>query len=152
MNKICSKCRAEKTLEEFNRNSSKGDGRQSYCRICANKAVKIIYKEQGPLRREKQKVWDRARKERAHMRIIEYLSNHPCIDCGESDILVLQFDHIIPVRCRDRVLGRNNITQAMFDEEITKCEVRCANCHLKKHRHDNNDFKYRYIMALSSNG
>ena len=62
----------------------------------------------------------------------DYLSTHPCIDCGESDIVVLEFDHI--------GIGKDlNISAAVFKcwsidrikAEIAKCEVRCCNCHRK---------------------
>lgn len=35
--KICSKCGVEKSLDEFNKNSSKRDGVQVYCKICNRK-------------------------------------------------------------------------------------------------------------------
>jgi hypothetical protein len=64
--------------------------------------------------------------------ITNYLATHPCIDCGETDILVLEFDHI-----RDKKYGIGNMTSNYGIEtvktEIAKCEVRCANCHRRKH-------------------
>ncbi len=62
--------------------------------------------------------------------IQEYLQNHPCIDCGNSDIRVLEFDHV-------RGIKKGNISHAMREAwsierlqlEIDKCEVRCCNCH-----------------------
>jgi hypothetical protein len=67
--------------------------------------------------------------------INEYKKEHPCVDCGETDIRVLQFDH------RDPSLKANTINklangfggmQAVV-QEIEKCDVRCANCHQRKH-------------------
>ena len=60
----------------------------------------------------------------------DYLKEHPCIDCGNSDIRVLEFDHV-----RGDKLG--HISHAVkcawkltkLKEEIDKCEVRCCNCH-----------------------
>ena len=43
--KICSKCKIEKSLEEFSLNKSTLDGKRSYCRDCANIARKKYYKE-----------------------------------------------------------------------------------------------------------
>lgn len=62
--------------------------------------------------------------------INDYLSSHPCVDCGENDTIVLEFDHV-----HGGKLG--NIGDFMskgwglksIQKEILKCEVRCANCH-----------------------
>lgn len=66
-------------------------------------------------------------------KICEYLVNHPCIDCGEKDIIVLEFDH------RD-ASKEIEISKAIrmgwqWDRiilEIKKCDIRCANCHRRK--------------------
>ncbi len=62
--------------------------------------------------------------------ISEYLLNHPCVDCGEKDIIVLEFDHIND----DKSYNIANMIQTGYSletikKEIDKCEVRCANCH-----------------------
>jgi hypothetical protein len=63
--------------------------------------------------------------------IVDYLRAHPCVDCGEADIVVLEFDHL-----RDKVASisqmiRNN-ELARIIEEIAKCDVVCANCHRRR--------------------
>jgi hypothetical protein len=63
--------------------------------------------------------------------LIEFLRAHPCVDCGEDDVLVLEFDHV----------GEKSfpIAQALRDRfwsdilvEIAKCDVVCANCHRRR--------------------
>jgi hypothetical protein len=62
--------------------------------------------------------------------VTTYLNNHPCVDCGNTDIRVLEFDHV-----NDNKEG--NISHAVncawslkrLTNEINKCEIRCANCH-----------------------
>lgn len=74
--------------------------------------------------------------------IRDYMDNykklHPCIDCGEDDYRVLQFDHIDPLTKVNTItkLGANSSLTAVI-EEINKCQVRCANCHQLKHRGNN---------------
>jgi phage/plasmid primase-like uncharacterized protein len=60
----------------------------------------------------------------------EYLSNHPCVDCGETDTVVLDFDHIRGKKICDvsRMVGRG-LRLWKIKDEIAKCEVRCANDH-----------------------
>lgn len=62
----------------------------------------------------------------------EYLAGHPCVDCGESDPDILEFDHVQGDK-------RNHVTTmawaassiGLLQDEIAKCEVRCCNCHRK---------------------
>jgi hypothetical protein len=60
----------------------------------------------------------------------EYLASHPCLDCGESDPLVLEFDHVGAKEADIAYLVQRRSWKRIM-EEIEKCEVRCANCHRK---------------------
>lgn len=64
--------------------------------------------------------------------IENYLKTHSCVDCSESDYVVLEFDHV-------RGKKKDNISRMVYgssikslEEEISKCDVRCANCHRRK--------------------
>lgn len=77
--------------------------------------------------------------------ILQYFLTHPCVDCGETDPIVLDFDHERDKKsdvCRIRKQGRLKALQ----EEIDKCSVRCANCHRK--RHAQNTFRERGLSSL----
>jgi len=67
-------------------------------------------------------------------RVSEYLDTHPCVDCGESDKVVLDFDHIDPATKVDNIsrMVRARLTWPKLLAEIEKCEVRCANCHRRR--------------------
>jgi 5-methylcytosine-specific restriction endonuclease McrA len=60
-----------------------------------------------------------------------YLREHPCTDCGEWDIVVLEFDHL-----RDKTANVSRLVHIApwprVLEEIAKCEVACANCHRRR--------------------
>lgn len=76
----------------------------------------------------------RIRQQRAQARqvwINDYLSIHPCIDCGETDPLVLVFDHCRRKKYRD-VTGLNLMSLKKVLEEIKKCDVVCANDHARR--------------------
>src|SRR4051794_8192832 len=60
--------------------------------------------------------------------IVKYLQSHPCIDCGETDIIVLEFDHVRGVK-KFNVCSRIQVSWDALLDEINKCEIRCANCH-----------------------
>ena len=53
-----------------------------------------------------------------------------CVDCGESNPLVLDFDHVkgIKIACISNMV-RGSYCLETIQAEIDKCEVRCANCH-----------------------
>jgi len=129
--KKCVECLLHKNKEEFNKNSSLTDGCQSRCRECDKSRAKKFY----ALHKIKMKKSTAKCKYRRRLRhrefIINYLKEHPCVDCGESNIVVLEFDHV-----RDKhkpislMMGVYSLDR--IKNEIDKCEVRCANCHRMK--------------------
>ena len=64
------------------------------------------------------------------LQVREYLNNHPCVDCGEDDPVVLEFDHVFDTKTANiSDLVKTNHCWNTIIKEIQKCEVRCANCH-----------------------
>ena len=58
-------------------------------------------------------------------------------DCGENDSIVLDFDHVYGKKkynISDMVKMAVSINH--IKKEIKKCEIRCANCHRRKHFRD----------------
>ena len=79
---------------------------------------------------------DRARKftsgavARNREAVLKFLQSHPCVDCGESDPVVLDFDHVRGNKTKEVTkFVRNGASLRRIFLEIDKCEVRCANCH-----------------------
>lgn len=72
----------------------------------------------------------------------DYLLEHPCVDCGESDPIVLEFDHVRG----EKIINISNAVghgwgREKILAEIEKCDVRCANCHRRKTHSRSNWFK-----------
>lgn len=89
--------------------------------------------------RNKKKAKARARdarkraRRRNHEFILRYLKEHPCVDCGEDDPVVLEFDHVKGEKeASVTFLGNQCRPIKTIKAEIAKCEVRCANCHRRK--------------------
>lgn len=78
----------------------------------------------------------KARKVRNREFIQEYKRTHPCIRCGESDAVCLDFHHRDPVKkfIEVSLMGNRGYGQEKILTEITKCDILCANCHRKFHR------------------
>jgi len=126
--KVCYTCKNSKTLSEFGNNRSNSDGKQGYCKECGRTKDKRHYKK-SDIRKHKIKEARTEAKTRNHKFVIQYLLSHPCVDCGESNPLILDFDHH-----SDKVLDVGTMvchgwSVEKISEEIEKCDVRCVKCH-----------------------
>ena len=128
--KICSKCMISKPIEDFNFKIKSKGIYQCQCKNCTRKNIKNHYIN------NKQYYLDKTRKRNSGLRqvineyILNYFKDHNCIDCGESNPVVLEFDH------RDKTQKEKSISSFLrarridkIINEIEKCDVRCANCH-----------------------
>ena len=114
--KICTTCRESRDLSRYYvRKNKKGEPyRVTICKECRTKHEMHRY------HRVRKFIWD-------------YKAEHPCVDCGEANPIVLEFDHINKEE-KKFTIGHAPQTHSkkQLNEEIAKCEVRCANCHKKR--------------------
>ena len=130
--KFCRLCLKEKEIGKFSWKSKIKNMRQSYCKDCQNQRSQAHYLQ------NKVKYIEKARKRNYEILqqiqdyVWSYLSEHPCVDCNESDIVVLEFDHQTDksYSINEIIKGRSSLTRVK--QEIVKCSVRCANCHRRK--------------------
>ena len=127
----CGRCGGEKPVEEFAwRREAKGQ-RDNYCRPC-----RADYKQEHYAANRQRYINAAQNRKREVIAervgfLLEYFRDHPCLDCGETDPVVLEFDHL-----RDKEFGissglRDRNRQSVLDE-IAKCDVVCANCHRRR--------------------
>ncbi len=141
--KICSVCKLEKDESDFNKNSKRYDGLQSECRECSKKKSKEYYLK------NKTKMVGQINQSRVE-RLAKYrqlffdlLKTSSCIDCGIDNPVVLDFDH----KNTDEKV--HEVSKMLHDGyswdnillEISKCDVRCANCHRIKTAKEQNWYK-----------
>ena len=71
--------------------------------------------------------------------INEYKRSKGCIDCPETDPDCLDFDHRDPKQKKFSIGGHGSSGHSLdnVETEIEKCDVRCSNCHRKKHAREN---------------
>lgn len=129
----CNHCLKDKPDAEFNWRRKSIGMRQRTCRECQKTQKNSWYQRN----KEKHKT-NVAENKQEHINatrqhIYEYLSTHPCIDCGEADPKVLEFDHVRGQKrgTVSRMIA-NGFSVQVIQKEIEKCEVRCANCHKRK--------------------
>ena len=127
-------CGRELDVTEFHwRNKTKGM-RIARCRECASIWSKNHYRKNTEMYVKKAAKWNSCQADLLVKKVLDYLLTHPCVDCGETDRVVLQFDHVRGNKIADLgyiiSVGRWGWEKAQ--EEIDKCQVRCANCHTRK--------------------
>jgi hypothetical protein len=127
----CYSCGEVKPSEEFAWRRKARDQRDSFCRPCRSAYGKAHYAA------NRQRYIDQARAQKQRLALertsllIEFFRTHRCVDCGERDPVVLEFDHL-----RDKLFAVGTaLTSRSWQsvlEEIEKCEVVCANCHRRR--------------------
>lgn len=131
MKKICTCCGEERDEENDFRWEYKSRGiRMKRCKYCQSELSRFHYQNN----KQAYKARSSARKAQILIenkpRLYAYLTSHPCIDCGQVDIRLLEFDHVYGQKSGEiSDLLRQGFSWATIETEIAKCEIRCANCH-----------------------
>ena len=127
----CYRCGNVKPAAEFAWRRRARNQRDSFCRPCRS-----AYKHEH-YTANRQRYVDQAgvRKRRLFLErttyLIDLFATHPCVDCGESDPVVLEFDHLDSKLFDIGAALSSRRWQDILDE-IAKCEVVCANCHRRR--------------------
>jgi exopolysaccharide biosynthesis predicted pyruvyltransferase EpsI len=132
MNKYCGSCKENLLISEFNKNPSKKDGLQTNCKSCQNKRQREWYENNKEKHKRNIKEYKKIVRNEIHSKIISYLSKHPCVMCNESDIVVLEFDHLKDKKFEIAKMISNCTNWDSILLEIEKCQILCANCHRRK--------------------
>lgn len=109
------------------------DGLQPHCRECNRSRSRAYYHRNREHHKEVVRKNNVAYRRERQIWLLSILITKSCVDCGESDPIVLDFDHVRGKKAKaisqmvNHGTSRTNILR-----EIEKCEVRCANCHRRK--------------------
>ena len=130
--KACACCGLVKPLTEFFFRDTARTKPQYQCKECTNAYKRLWYADNREHHMHVSEEAKRRRIARNLGMIREYLLSHPCVDCGEADPVVLEFDHVRGEKVANlSTMIRDRPWRAIV-EEIDKCEVRCANCHRRR--------------------
>src|SRR5205085_9607325 len=116
----------------------------SYCLVCGRAHAKAHYSKNIQYYVKKA----RARRDGLigdiNEKLFEYLETHPCVDCSETDPVVLEFDHVRGEKSYNvSAMGWLALSWNSLLKEIEKCEVRCANCHRRKTAERLGSYRYQ---------
>lgn len=126
--KECGRCKVEKSVDEFYKNNKNlKTGLSCWCKECQKRDKKIHYKNnkdkyiQNGLNGKK---W-----------FMDYKRTLKCNRCGFNHPAALDFHHIDPSTKSFKMSNIAHVesNKAIIMEEISKCEVLCANCHRVEH-------------------
>lgn len=129
--KRCVRCRKLKPLDAFAWKQKSQAKRVAHCRTCQAAYHRKHYEANRERYIRKAAAITRQKLERRWDLLVGYLSDKQCVDCGEKDLLVLEFDHLGD-KLFNVSFGIRNRSWSAVLEEIQKCEVVCANCHRRR--------------------
>jgi len=127
----CGRCGESKPVSEFAWRRKERGQRHNMCRPCHAEYHREHYLA------NKQRYIDQAGRTKKRLRLertlflLRHFETHPCVDCGETDPVVLEFDH----RGEKAFEVTAKLEQRKWESvlaEMAKCDVRCANCHRRR--------------------
>ena len=131
--KMCIVCKIEQPIAAFPfRNKATGQ-RRSYCYECQRNYCRAHYANNREAYNQRRYIRQRDLRKMNRDRLKGYLESKCCVDCGENDVRILEFDHVAGNKrgnVSDMVTG--SVSWRRIEAELAKCEVRCANCHRRK--------------------
>ena len=87
--KKCAMCKKNKRKSSFHKHKGKPGGLQPACKECLRVAFKrFYYSKDQSARNARVTKWRDQRKAENRGKMVEHLKDHPCVDCGEADLIV----------------------------------------------------------------
>ena len=131
----CRTCKTWKPKDEFNYRDASRGLLQYDCRDCQQRHRRNSYASHRETARTSNDEWTRDAVETAKEYVYNYLLTHPCVDCGNNNILTLTFDHVRGTKkgILAEMVSRGRSIETI-KEEMAKCDVRCFNCHMRRER------------------
>lgn len=127
----CSRCNTEKEFPKEFHFKKERDYHYPYCRECQREYTRDHYKNNKQYYKDKAKRHRDEYQRENYIWLYQYFKANPCVDCGETNPIKLEFDHE-----RDKTANvselLNRASLERVKKEVAKCSVRCRNCHIMK--------------------
>lgn len=127
--KVCRVCKEDKLLKEFHPNKSCKQGVTGTCRKCSYTRLRSWYADNRKVRQNAANSRNKRRKSEVVLRF-----GNKCNDCQLTyPLCVYQFHHLDPTKKDvNPSYAMMNNPEKMW-EELNKCVMLCANCHMIRH-------------------
>ena len=99
----------------------------------------------GWYQKHKERLYEKRKQHKVELRawLNTYRSKLCCVECGENHPACIQFHHLDR---KDKsfniggIIGRTHISIKRLEEEISKCDILCGNCHAILHWNETHEF------------
>jgi len=129
--KICTKCKKEKFLSDFNKDKKSKDKLSCQCKKCLNAYNRLYYRKNI----DKKRKYDKGRRQENKQWFVNYKKTLKCENCPEDRYYCLVFHHRNPEEKKRGIadMVRTRFSKETILKETAKCQVLCANCHRELH-------------------
>lgn len=143
LTRLCKDCGQTYALINFPPNRRNRSGRAVRCWACQRAYNRNWYHKHAQGLKHRKKKANAKNYQARKLQVFAYLNGKSCIDCGETDPVVLEFDHRDGESKEFDVANAGSYSKARVAAELAKCDVRCANCHRRKTAAQFGYYKYR---------
>lgn len=134
--RVCIHCKEFLPRLEFPLRSRMTGARHNRCKECQRRYSRAHYAMHGHKHNARRYQNQKRSRVETRRRFAEYLVGKACIDCGICDTIVLEFDHVRGQKVANlSEMVSNGWPWTQVEDELAKCEIRCANCHRRKTAH-----------------
>lgn len=141
--RTCRVCGLSKPLMQFPLRSRAKETRQWICLQCQRTYTKGWYERSRDRTIAAARKRNISRRTRARSRAGVVRSE--CVDCGETNPLLIDFDHLWDKHADVSYMIHAGFSWTKIDTEIDKCAMRCANCHARKTARDIASYRTKAI-------
>jgi hypothetical protein len=151
LNRLCRGCGVAHPIHDFPFKNASSGRRHARCRSCCRLVSQQHYVNNKPAYLHRNQRNNPLQREANRIFVTQFLSEHPCVKCGTSNPVVLEFNHVNPATKTANICDMIHfrVSPDRIKLEIAKCEVLCANCH---QRHTTSQRLTHYKLAFGRAG
>jgi predicted RNA-binding Zn-ribbon protein involved in translation (DUF1610 family) len=152
--KRCPKCGEVKPREAFQRHKNRKDGLQSACKACKSDHSRQKWagksdEERKLIGKQNYKVRDSRSDISRWMKFRDHRKQNGCASCGFLEAYSMESDHVdgkTKSFTISKFLSQGNSRYEELEEELSKTQPLCRNCHALKTAMEHNHYTYNIYL------